>query len=215
MVGGLIAANSSTILTHLNWGASYLVHDFYRRFLQPGRDRKALRAGGPAGHGSALRALLRAGLRAAIPRRTASTSSCRSARAPGLLYLLRWFWWRITAWCEIVAMLSSFAISIALPGSGDERRGRGYGPATADDGHSDHDLLARDRLPGPPNGSRDSSVEFYRKVRRSDRAGGACGCWRVSRRPSGRWARTDNIPLALLGWFAGSRTDLVGAVHGR
>ena len=33
MVGGLIAANSSTILTHLNWGASYLVHDFYRRFI--------------------------------------------------------------------------------------------------------------------------------------------------------------------------------------
>ena len=33
MVGGLIAANSSTILTHLNWGASYLVHDFYRRFV--------------------------------------------------------------------------------------------------------------------------------------------------------------------------------------
>src|SRR4029077_2502587 len=36
MVGGLIAANSSTILTHLNWGASYLVHDLYRRFLKPG-----------------------------------------------------------------------------------------------------------------------------------------------------------------------------------
>ena len=35
MVGGLIAANSSTILSHLNWGASYLVHDFYRRFLRP------------------------------------------------------------------------------------------------------------------------------------------------------------------------------------
>ena len=33
MVGGLIAANSSTILTHLNWGSSYLVHDFYRRFV--------------------------------------------------------------------------------------------------------------------------------------------------------------------------------------
>lgn len=37
MLAGLIAANSSTILTHLNWGASYLVHDFYRRFLRPGR----------------------------------------------------------------------------------------------------------------------------------------------------------------------------------
>src|SRR5208283_2317833 len=40
MVGGLIAANSSTILTHLNWGSSYLVHDFYRRFISPSSDEK-------------------------------------------------------------------------------------------------------------------------------------------------------------------------------
>src|SRR5437762_8159522 len=40
MVGGLIAANSSTILTHLNWGASYLVHDFYRRFVKTGASEK-------------------------------------------------------------------------------------------------------------------------------------------------------------------------------
>src|SRR5581483_375532 len=40
MVGGLIAANSSTILTHLNWGASYLVHDFYRRFIRADADEK-------------------------------------------------------------------------------------------------------------------------------------------------------------------------------
>ena len=40
MLGGLIAANSSTILTHLNWGASYLVHDFYRRFLNTGATEK-------------------------------------------------------------------------------------------------------------------------------------------------------------------------------
>src|SRR5512145_513777 len=40
MVGGLIAANSSTILTHLNWGASYLVHDFYQRFLVKGATEK-------------------------------------------------------------------------------------------------------------------------------------------------------------------------------
>ena len=51
MVGGLIAANSSTILTHLNWGASYLVHDFYRRFIRRRRRRAALRARRPAGDG--------------------------------------------------------------------------------------------------------------------------------------------------------------------
>src|SRR5581483_5027822 len=40
MVGGLIAANSSTILTHLNWGSSYLVHDFYRRFISTSASEK-------------------------------------------------------------------------------------------------------------------------------------------------------------------------------
>jgi SSS family solute:Na+ symporter len=42
MLGGLIAANSSTILTHLNWGASYLVHDFYRRFINPAKARSTM-----------------------------------------------------------------------------------------------------------------------------------------------------------------------------
>ena len=51
MVAGLIAANSSTILTHLNWGASYLVHDFYRRFIRHGCRRSALRAGRPRSDG--------------------------------------------------------------------------------------------------------------------------------------------------------------------
>ena len=40
MVAGLLAAYVSTISTHLNWGTSYLVHDFYRRFMKPGRDEK-------------------------------------------------------------------------------------------------------------------------------------------------------------------------------
>ena len=62
MVGGLIAANSSTILTHLNWGASYLVHDFYRRFIKHGRHRGALRAGGPPRHGRAVRLFVGHGL---------------------------------------------------------------------------------------------------------------------------------------------------------
>ena len=62
MLGGLIAANSSTILTHLNWGASYLVHDFYRRFVNTGRHREALRPGRPLRHRAPVRRLLGHGL---------------------------------------------------------------------------------------------------------------------------------------------------------
>ena len=82
MVGGLIAANSSTILTHLNWGASYLVHDFYRRFVKRERRRAALRHGRPPRHRRTVHLLVGARFTCSTPRRTRSTSSCRSARAP-------------------------------------------------------------------------------------------------------------------------------------
>ncbi len=83
MVGGLIAANSSTILTHLNWGASYLVHDFYRRFIRPASHREALRLRGTRRDRHAVRLLVRDGLSCSRRRRTTSTSSSRSAPERG------------------------------------------------------------------------------------------------------------------------------------
>ena len=114
MVAGLLAAYVSTISTHLNWGTSYLVHDFYRRFMRANeperhyvlvgrrRDRRADVAGGA--------------LHARARRRRAATSicCCRSAPARDCIYLLRWFWWRINAWSEIAAMASSFVLAAAL-----------------------------------------------------------------------------------------------------
>jgi solute:Na+ symporter, SSS family len=119
MVGGLIAANSSTILTHLNWGASYLVHDFYRRFVQADATEKALRVRRPRGHGGLFVALLRAGLRARH-RQGRFDIILQVGAGTGLLYLVRWFWWRVNAWCEVVAMISSFGVSV-----GGATRGRG------------------------------------------------------------------------------------------
>ena len=73
MVGGLIAANSSTILTHLNWGASYLVHDFYRRFVRPDATETHYVLRGTARHGPAVRLLAGDGLPARHGARTPST----------------------------------------------------------------------------------------------------------------------------------------------
>src|SRR5262245_47171469 len=113
MVGGLIAANSSTILTHLNWGSSYLVHDFYRRFI--GRDAGEHHYVN-AGRVCTVLLYIAAGFLAV------SLESAQQAfqiiisigAGTGLLYALRWFWWRINAWAEIVAMISSFGISIVF-----------------------------------------------------------------------------------------------------
>ena len=113
MVGGLLAANSSTILTHLNWGSSYLVHDFYRRFLAPQAGEKHYVNVGRACTVSLYfcAALLSLVLNTA---QDAFEVLISIGAGTGLLYLLRWFWWRINAWCEVVAMASSFLISVAF-----------------------------------------------------------------------------------------------------
>src|SRR5208337_1019437 len=113
MLGGLIAANSSTILTHLNWGASYLVHDFYRRFVKTGMpDRHYVKAGRVA---TVILFVASSALVFALD--TAKDSFdvfLQIGAGTGLLYLVRWFWWRVTAWCEIVAMASSFLVSVVF-----------------------------------------------------------------------------------------------------
>jgi SSS family solute:Na+ symporter len=113
MVGGLMAANSSTILTHLNWGSSYLVHDFYRRFLRRDAGEKHYVAAGR------LCTVLLYVVAAFLSRMLESAQDAFEVlisigAGTGLLYILRWYWWRISAWCEVVAMVSSFSISIAF-----------------------------------------------------------------------------------------------------
>jgi Na+/proline symporter len=114
MIGGLLAANSSTILTHLNWGSSYLVHDFYRRFIRTNASEAHYVN---AGRLSTVLLYLFAALLSLI------MSSAQQAfqvllsigAGTGLLYIARWFWWRVSAWCEIVAMAMSLVTSLAVP----------------------------------------------------------------------------------------------------
>ena len=113
MIGGLIAANSSTILTHLNWGSSYLVHDFYRRFMK----KDATEA-----HYVNVGRLSTVFLYVIAALLSLTMSSAQQAfqillsigAGTGLLYLARWFWWRVSAWCEVVAMVMSLVTSVAL-----------------------------------------------------------------------------------------------------
>jgi len=113
MVGGLIAANSSTILTHLNWGSSYLIHDFYRGFIRVGAGvRRYVNAGRVC---TVALYIVAAFLSVTLESAQDAFEVLISIGAgTGLLYLLRWFWWRINAWCEVVAMASSFTISVVF-----------------------------------------------------------------------------------------------------
>ena len=123
MVAGLLSAYISTISTHLNWGTSYLVHDLYRRFIQPDATERHYVFVGRAV--TVLLMVLAALLTYVIDTARSGFELLLSIGAgTGLLYLLRWFWWRVNAWSEIAAMGTSFAMAAFFFFAA--RRGAGY-----------------------------------------------------------------------------------------
>lgn len=115
MMAGFAAAYMSTIATQLNWGASYLVNDFYKRFL----NRTATER-----HYVAVSRWTTVLLFLASIGVTANLSSVEQAwrfllalgAGTGLVFILRWYWWRINAWSEISSMVASFVASVYLFG---------------------------------------------------------------------------------------------------
>ena len=114
MIGGLIAANSSTILTHLNWGSSYLVHDFYRRFIK--KDATETHYVNVGRLSTVFLYVIAALLSLTMSSAQQAFQILLSIGAgTGLLYIARWFWWRVSAWCEVVAMVMSLVTAVAVP----------------------------------------------------------------------------------------------------
>jgi solute:Na+ symporter, SSS family len=202
MLGGLVAANSSTILTHLNWGASYLVHDFYRRFLRPGEAEKHYVLAGR------LATILLFVVSSSMvffldTAKEAFNIILQIGAGTGLLYLVRWFWWRVTAWCEIVAMCSSFGVSLLFLIL--NKNGIVVGTY--------QQLLITVAVTtiswlitayaGPQNDP-NTLIGFYKKVHPFGPG------WQSIRRKAGisaaqaaAWSQRENMPLSLLGWSTG------------
>ncbi len=113
MVAAFMAAFMSTIGTQLNWGASYLVNDFYKRFWKPSEtDRHYVIA-------AQLATVLLTVCSAIITRYMDSISGAwklllLTGAGTGTVLILRWYWWRINAWSEVSAMISAFVVSIVL-----------------------------------------------------------------------------------------------------
>jgi len=195
MVGGLLAAYVSTISTHLNWGTSYLVHDLYRRFLRPDATEGHYVLIGRVT--TAVLMLLAGLLTFVLDTASATFQLLLSVGAgTGLLYLLRWFWWRVNAWSEIAAMVSSFAVAVTFFVLGKA----GYGiPA--------HQSLlitvaattivwVTVTLLTQPT-ERETLVKFYRLVRPAGRG------WGPVAAEAGVGPSPDSLPQALLGWVLG------------
>ena len=110
VAASLIAAFMSTMSTQVNLGASYLVNDFYQRFIRPDASEKQLVAVGRMF--TVISIILGGGLGLMLTSAGQAFNLLLMIGAgTGLIYILRWFWWRINAYTEIVAMLSSLIIA--------------------------------------------------------------------------------------------------------
>ncbi len=111
VVASLIAAFMSTISTHLNWGSSYLALDFYKRFMKPEASEKELVS---VGRISTVVLMLLAALLALALSSALSTFAIllQIGAGTGLIFILRWFWWRINAYSEITGMVISFVVAL-------------------------------------------------------------------------------------------------------
>lgn len=214
MLAGFAAAYMSTIGTHINLGASYLINDVYRRFMVRDRDQKHyVRASRMA---TVLVTLL-----AAVA--TYYMHSIEGAwkfliaigAGAGLVFMLRWFWWRINAWSEVSAMTAAAVSSLWLQSrlsTGFVDRLRGFdprlpaGPLNAADAHGFAWLMVLTTafttvswiavtLLTPPE-PEDRLREFYRKVQPASVG------WRRIARLEGIESN-QNLVWSAVDWIAG------------
>ena len=205
MVAGLLAAYVSTLSTHLNWGTSYLVHDLYRRFFRSdATERHYVMVGRIV---TALLMVAAAGLTFVLDSARASFQLLLSIGAgTGLLYLLRWFWWRINAWSEISAMISSFLLAAGFLIA--QKSGTPIDPTIQ--------LLVSVAittvvwvtvtLATAPT-ERTTLVSFFRLVRPAGPG------WKPVQAEAGVGGSPDSLPMAFLGWVLGC-TAVYSALFG-
>ena len=113
VIASLVAAFMSTISTQLNWGGSYITHDFYRRFVRPKASEKRLVL---VGRLATVGLMIAASVLALFLESALDSFNIilQIGAGTGLIYILRWFWWRVNAYTEITGMVVSFAVAIFL-----------------------------------------------------------------------------------------------------
>ena len=113
VLASLISAYMSTISTQLNWGSSYIVYDFYQTQINPSASQKQLVA---VGRISTVLLMVLSTLLALLLQNAMQLFNLLLVfgAGTGLIFILRWFWWRINAWSEITAMVASGLISLTL-----------------------------------------------------------------------------------------------------
>lgn len=113
LLASFAAAYMSTISTQMNWGASYIINDFYRRFVKKNASEAHYVFASRAA--TLLIVLLSIAVTYYMNRITSGWELVLSLGAgTGLVYILRWYWWRVNAWSEVAAMASALFVSLSL-----------------------------------------------------------------------------------------------------
>jgi SSS family solute:Na+ symporter len=195
MIAGILAAYVSTLSTHLNWGTSYLVHDFYRRFARPGASERHYVAVGRVVTG--LLMLLAALLTYVLESARQSFELLMSIGAgTGLLYLLRWFWWRVSAWSEVAAMVSSFLFAAGFFAAAKTGASVPAHVALVISVAATTLVWVAVTYLAPPTDRR-TLVAFYERVRPAGPG------WATVRHEANLPPSLDSVPQMLLGWTLG------------
>jgi Na+/proline symporter len=206
VIASLAAAYMSTISTHLNWGASYIVDDFYRRFIVTDHEERHYVLVGRIS--TVILTALACGLALWLENALqAFRIMLQIGAGTGLIFLLRWFWWRINAWSEISAMIISFLVAVYFQFG---HEALGYQPvdpslqlvlgvAITTTGWILVTMLT------PPT-SHEKLQSFYDKIHPFDRG------WRAVVDTS-RAGPSESIAAAFLAWFLGCAV-VYGALFG-
>ena len=199
LLAAFAAAYMSTISTHLNWGASYLVNDVYLRFIKPDATPRAqVLASRLATAVLMISSLIVMGFLSSVEQGWKILLALGAGT--GLVFILRWYWWRVNAWSEISAMVASFVTSLTLAS---------FGHSMSDTGTPDYAFtmlvtvgittvvwLAVTLMTAPES---DETLErFYRRVRP-----GGIGWRTVSQRLGYGNDRIPGGALSWVNWLAG------------
>ena len=207
LLAGFMAAFMSTVATQLNWGSSYLVEDFYRRFVKKGASESHYV------NASRLATIFLVVAAAWVSMQLQSVSEgwkivLELGAGTGGVYLLRWYWWRVNAWSEISAMAAALAATLALHSHalwqlliGRAEPFGGSDPVVfakttlCTTGVTTLVWLVVTLLTPPERGQ--TLVDFYRRVRPDVRG------WQPIARVSGVAEITQDLGKNLVSWLAG------------
>jgi solute:Na+ symporter, SSS family len=194
MVASFVAAYTSTQATQMNWGSSYLINDLYRRFIRKDATEKHYVAA------SRMATMFTVVLSVIVTLFMDQVSGAWQflimlGAGTGLVYILRWYWWRVNAWSEVSAMAAALVVSLVLRLFIDSSTARGFALNLIITTICTTIVWIAVTFLTKPE-PMETLQSFYSKVRPArqwlETGGGNAGCHAAARRDAAQWCVHDS-----------------------